>query len=275
MTPEQDDASRPTESGKHPASPSHTAHGGADQVHPGILHHPHGDGGEPPLIEFRGFCFAYEDRPTLRNVDLRIDRGDSVVLMGYNGSGKSTLIKAINGLVFAQRGEYRFDGQLVDERSMRDPIFAKRLHQRVGFIFQDSDAQLFCADVEDEIAFGPRQMGLAEDEVARRVDDVIGLLGLEELRYRAPYKLSGGEKKKVAIACILSMNPDVYCFDEPLNGLDIRTRDWLLGFLEELKRSGKTLIIATHDQSLADALADYFVYIGEHHEYTDLPHIHI
>ena len=158
---------------------------------------------------------------------------------------------------------------------MKDPSFAKRLHQRVGFIFQDSDAQLFCARVYDEIAFGPLQMGLSDDEVSRRVADVASMLGIEKLLDRAPYNLSGGEKKKVAIACILSMNPDVYCFDEPLNGLDRKTRQWLLDFLGQLKAAGKTLIIATHDQSLADALADYFVFVGPYHQYTDKPHVHI
>ena len=226
-------------------------------------------------MSFSDFCFAYGDEPTLRHIDLDIYAGDSVVLMGYNGSGKSTLLKAMNGLVFPQQGEYRFDGQRVDERSMDDPAFAKRLHARVGFIFQDSDAQLFCSNVEDEIAFGPRQMGLTEAEVAERVNDVCELLDIAKLRKRAPYRLSGGEKKKVAIACILSMNPDVYCFDEPLNGLDVKTRDWLYGFLKTLAASGKTLVIATHDQSLADALADYFVYMGEQHEYSDMPHVHI
>ncbi|MDO4400023.1 MAG: ABC transporter ATP-binding protein [Coriobacteriia bacterium] len=226
-------------------------------------------------MSFRDFCFAYDEEATLRHIDLDIYAGDSVVLMGYNGSGKSTLLKAMSGLVFPQRGEYRFDGQLVDERSMKDASFAKRLHARVGFIFQDSDSQLFCSNVEEEIAFGPRQMGLPEAEVSARVDDICALLDIEKLRGRAPYHLSGGEKKKVAIACILSMNPDVYCFDEPLNGLDVKTRDWLYGFLQKLKAAGKTLIIATHDQSLADALADYFVYMGEQHEYSDIPHVHI
>lgn len=247
----------------------------AAQGHPAGLHHPHRDPDAPALIRFEDFCFAYDDEPTLRHIDLEIDAGDSAVLMGYNGSGKSTLLKAINGLVFPQQGAYYFDGERVDEKSMKNPAFAKRLHQRVGFIFQDSDAQLFCSNVEQEIAFGPRQMGLAEEEVARRVDDVCGLLGIGKLRTRAPYNLSGGEKKKVAIACILSMNPDVYCFDEPLNGLDVKTRDWLYGFLCQLKESGKTLIVSTHDQSLADALADYFIYMGEQHEYSDMPHVHI
>lgn len=227
------------------------------------------------LIELSDFCFAYEERPVLRHVDLGIAAGDAVVLMGDNGSGKSTLLRVLCGLLFAQRGTYRFDGAEVSERTMRDAAFAKRLHQRVGFIFQDSDAQLFCATVADEIAFGPRQMGLTEPEVARRVEDTVALLGIEHLRSRAPYNLSGGEKRRVAIACVLSMNPDVYCFDEPLAGLDASARAWLLGLLGQLKAAGKTLVIATHDQSLADEVADYFVYLGDFHGYEDRPHLHV
>lgn len=231
--------------------------------------------GSKALIELDDLCFAYEDAPALRHVSLSVREGDSVVLMGDNGSGKSTLLKIICGLLFAQKGSYRFDGDLVDERTMRDASFAKRLHQRVGFIFQDSDAQLFCASVEDEVAFGPRQMGLSEDEVARRVSDACRLLEIGHLRTRAPYALSGGEKKRVAIACVLSMNPDVYCFDEPFAGLDARARAWLLDFLGQLKSVRRTLVIATHDQSLADQVADYFVYMGEMHGYDDRPHVHI
>ena len=239
------------------------------------LHSPHGDVLGTPLIAFDDFCFAYDDVPVLRHITLGVNPGDSVVLMGDNGSGKSTLLKAICGLVFPQRGTYRFDGREVTERSMRDEAFSKRLHARVGFIFQDSDAQLFCPSVADEIAFGPRQMGLSADEVERRVDDTLELLGIQALRSRAPWTLSGGEKKRVAIACVLSMNPDALCFDEPLAGLDAKTQAWLLSFLKQLKTTGKTLIIATHDQSLADEVADFFVYMGEYHGYDDRPHVHV
>ena len=232
-------------------------------------------GSREPLMFFDDFCFAYGDAPVLRHVDLRIMAGDSAVLMGDNGCGKSTLLRAMSGLALAQQGSYLFDGQAVDARSMADAAFAKRLHARVGFVFQDSDAQLLCASVEDEIAFGPRQMGLGEDEVAARVDDVCAMLGIQGLRGRAPFHLSGGEQKKVAIACIVSMNPDVYCFDEPLNGLDAATRSWLVEFMGQLKGMGKTLVIATHDQSLADTVADYFVFMGSEHGYTDKPHVHI
>lgn len=226
-------------------------------------------------MQFEDFCFAYDDTPTLSHVNLTIDAGDAVVLMGDNGSGKSTLLKAMNGLVLAQHGGYRFDGEAVTAKTLREASFAKRLHQRVGFIFQDSDAQLFCASVWDEIAFGPRQMQLSSNEVERRVSDVCALLDIESLLGRAPYNLSGGEKKRVAIACVLSMNPDVFCFDEPLNGLDEHMCTWLLGFLKQLKSLGKTLVIATHDQSLADQVADWFAYMGDYHGYENRPHVHI
>lgn len=243
--------------------------------HPQALHHPHDLHPGHPLMVFDDFCFAYEDRPVLSHIDLTIDAGDSVVLMGDNGSGKSTLLKAMCGLIFPAEGTYRFDGEAVDSKSMKDPLFSKRLHQRVGFIFQDSDSQLFCASVEEEIAFGPRQMGLSSSEVEQRMNDVMHLLKIEDLKERAPWTLSGGEQKKVAIASVLSMNPDAYCFDEPMSGLDQKSREWLLGFLKSLKSAGKTLIVATHDQSLADEVADYFVYFGDYHGYEDRPHIHI
>lgn len=243
--------------------------------HPQELHRPPHAHPECPLMAFEDFCFAYEETPVLSHVDLTIDAGDAVVLMGDNGSGKSTLLRAMVGLALARQGIYRFDGAAVDATSMRDAAFSKRLHQRVGLVFQNAASQLFCASVEEEVAFGPRQMGLPEQEVAHRVDDACRLLQLDDLRRRAPYNLSGGEQRKVALASVLSMNPDAYLLDEPLGGLDRRTRAWLLGFLAKLKAAGKTLVIATHDQSLADELADYFVYFGGYHGYEDRPHVHL
>lgn len=244
-------------------------------VHPHERNCPSTDPIQCPLIRLSDFCFAYDDHPVLSHVNLTIQPSDSVVLMGDNGSGKSTLLRAICGLIFAARGRYEFDGQPVDERSMRDAAFAKHLHQRVGFVFQDSATQLFCASVEEELAFGPIQMGLPEDEVRRRVDDACSLLDISHLRTRAPYTLSGGEQRRVAIASVLSMNPEVYCLDEPLTGLDYRSRKWLIDFLGLLKNAGKTLLIATHDQSLADELADYYVFVGHYHGDTKDPHVYV
>ena len=218
-----------------------------------------------PLFSLDNVCFAYEGHIALRYITLDVARGETVVLQGSNGCGTSTLLKLLNGLVYAEEGTYRFDGDVIDEKSLKDNVFSKRFHQRVGFIFQNSDVQLFCGNVEEEISFGPRQMGLSEEEVKQRTDDVIGLLGIEDLRERAPYHLSGGEKRKVAIACILSMNPEALVLDEPLAGLDRKTQEWLVGFLLDLKKAGKTLIVSTHNDELAHTLADRLVVIGDDH----------
>lgn len=218
-----------------------------------------------PLFSLDNVCFAYEGHIALRYITLDVARGETVVLQGSNGCGKSTLLKLLNGLVYAEEGTYRFDGDVIDEKSLKDNVFSKRFHQRVGFIFQNSDVQLFCGNVEEEISFGPRQMGLSEEEVKRRTDDVIALLGIEDLRERAPYHLSGGEKRKVAIACILSMNPEALVLDEPLAGLDRKTQEWLVGFLLDLKKAGKTLVVSTHNDELAHTLADRLVVIGDDH----------
>ncbi|MDO5453017.1 MAG: ABC transporter ATP-binding protein [Eubacteriales bacterium] len=218
-----------------------------------------------PLFSLDNVCFAYEGHIALRYITLDVARGETVVLQGSNGCGKSTLLKLLNGLVYAEEGTYKFDGDVIDEKSLKDNVFSKRFHQRVGFIFQNSDVQLFCGNVEEEISFGPRQMGLSEEEVKRRTDDVIALLGIEDLRERAPYHLSGGEKRKVTIACILSMNPEALVLDEPLAGLDRKTQEWLVGFLLDLKKAGKTLIVSTHNDELAHTLADRLVVIGDDH----------
>lgn len=218
------------------------------------------------MIDLENVCFAYDGIPVLRYVTLHIEKGKTVVIQGLNGCGKTTLLKLINGLIFPEDGKYYFDGEEVCEAKMKKEPFANSLHQRIGYIFQNSDVQLFCSSVEEEIAFGPRQMGLPENKVKERVNDCLNMLGIEKLRERAPYHLSGGEKKKVAIACILSMNPDVFVFDEPLSGLDRIGKEWLMKFLLKLKKMDKTLIVSTHDDVLAEAIADERIYMNENHE---------
>lgn len=219
-----------------------------------------------PLIELRDVCYAYEGHIALRYVSFCADRGETIVLEGANGSGKSTLLRLLNGLIFAEEGIYRFAGHEITKKAMQDNHFSKWFHQRMGFVFQNSDVQLFCSNVAEEVAFGPLQMGLSEEEVSKRTNDVLKLMRIEHLRDRAPYHLSGGEKKKVALACVLSMNPDVLTLDEPLAGLDRSSQEWLLDFLLALKKAGKTMIIATHDRTLAKRMADSYVYFNEDHE---------
>lgn len=218
-----------------------------------------------PIIECNNLCYAYDNYIALRQVNFTVSAGETVVLQGPNGCGKSTLLKLLNGLLFPAEGTFRFQGKDITEKTLKDKRFAKEFHQKVGFIFQDSSLQLFTGSVEEEIAFGPRQMGLSEEAVTQRVNDVLQLTGLTALRDRAPYHLSGGEKKKTAIACILSMNPEVLVLDEPLAGLDTKTQQWLVSFLKELQSAGKTLIISTHNNALAEELGHRFIRMNDNH----------
>lgn len=207
------------------------------------------------MIELQDVCFAYDGVPALRHVTATVEKGETVALLGPNGAGKSTLLRLLNGLVFPEIGCYRFEGEEITARRLREHRYAKWFHQRVGFVWQNPAAQLFCASVREELAFGPEQMGLPADEVRRRVEDALALCGIEHLAARAPYTLSGGEQKRTAIAAILTMNPAVWTLDEPLASLDEAGAAWLTDFLRALKRAGKTVIFSTHDTALADALA--------------------
>lgn len=201
-----------------------------------------------------------------RNFDLDIYRGDSISLLGANGSGKSTLLKLLCGLVFPSQGQFTAFGQEVTEEAFENDSYSKEYHRRVGFVFQNSDVQLFTNRVWDEIAFGPLQLGYSLEEVQRRVDDVIELLNINNLSDRSPYRLSGGEKKKVAFASVLVMNPEVLILDEPTNGLDPKTQRWLTGLLLELNRAGRTIITATHNLDLAHAISRRALVLSEEHQ---------
>ena len=176
------------------------------------------------MIRLENVCFAYEKEIALRYVDLHINRGDSIVIQGPNGCGKSTLIKLLNGIIFPSEGKYFYQGHEINEKALKNSQFAKWFHQQMGYVFQNADTQLFCGSVEEEITFGPVQMGLSEAEIKKRTEDCLRLFGLEKLRERPPYHLSGGEKRKGSLACILSLNPEVLILDEPLAGLDEKHR---------------------------------------------------
>lgn len=218
------------------------------------------------MIEFQDVCYAYEKQPVLLHVNFQIRRGETVLLEGPNGAGKSTLLKMLNGLICPAQGKFLFEGREITEALMRDHAYSKAYHQQVGFVWQNPDVQLFCGSVEEELAFGPQQMGLAPEEVSCRVEDALKLFGLAPLRARAPYYLSGGEKKKTAIASILTMNPSIWTMDEPLASLDEETQAWLLEFLAALKQAGKTLILSTHDKLLAERLADVRLLLDRTHQ---------
>lgn len=218
------------------------------------------------MIELKNVCYAYGKEIALRYINLNIQKGESVIIQGPNGCGKSTLIKLLNGIIFPMEGSYTYQGHEITEKTLKDTRFAKWFHQQMGYVFQNADTQLFCGSVEEEIAFGPTQMGLSENEIRQRTEDCLKLFGIEKLRERPPYHLSGGEKRKVSLACILSMNPEVLILDEPLAGLDEKTQDMLINFLQNFHNAGKTLITITHNRQLADTIGTRFAYMNEEHE---------
>ena len=209
------------------------------------------------LIELDNIYFGYEEGlPVLDGLSVSIEKGSCLAVIGDNGSGKTTLLRILNGLAFPSRGKYFFDGTEIDREYLKDNRNSKRFHKRVGFLFQNPDTMLFNPRVYDEIAFGPRQMGLSDEEVDKRVSDTLALFEIEDLKEKVPYHLSGGQKKWVALASVLALNPEVLVMDEPLAGLDRKRQEWLINFLKELKDSGKTLILATHSLDKAEGFDD-------------------
>ncbi len=210
--------------------------------------------------------YTYLERfPALVDVSVSVARGEKLALLGANGCGKSTLLKVLDGLLFPGSGRYVAFGEEVTEDRLEDEQMNQAFRSRVGFIFQNSDAQVFSPTVREEVAFGPLNMGLGRDAAEGRVADTLAMLGISELADRAPYQLSGGQKKRVAIASVLAMNPEVLLFDEPTAALDPRAQQWLMELIVELNRAGKTIVLATHDLASLDVLADRCVVFGEDH----------
>lgn len=203
-----------------------------------------------PIINLSHISYNYEEVSALNDISLEIYAGELIFFTGPNGCGKSTLFKLLNGLIFPTKGEYYFDNKKIDKNTLQDNIFAKNFHKRIGYIFQNPDVQLFNATVYDEIAFGPRQMNLNEEIIHQRINELLIYLNIQHLQDRPPYHLSGGEQKKVALAAILALNPDVLMIDEPLNGLDNKTRQWFKDFLIDFIKANKTIFISTHEQEL-------------------------
>ena len=203
--------------------------------------------------------------PALAAIDLTILSGQHVAIVGANGSGKSTLLKMLDGLVFPTSGAISAFGAPLTADALEDPAFRRDFRARVGFVFQEADVQLFCSDAYDELAFGPLQLGLSREEVERRVHEAAQQLRIEAVLDRPPYTLSGGEKKRVAIASVLTMQPHVLLLDEPTNALDPRSQVWLLDVLEDWKQEGRTVVMATHDLSAAAESADRIVVLSEDH----------
>lgn len=205
---------------------------------------PHGiptDAAEPQ-VWVHDLHFTYPDgHVALRGVTLRIAPGEKVALVGPNGAGKSTLMLHLNGLLRAQRGEIRIAGLPLQDDTL------PHIRALVGMVFQNPDDQLFSPTVYEDVAFGPLHMGLPAEEVHQRVERALAQVGMSAYAERSPYHLSVGEKKRIAIATVLAMDPAVLVLDEPTVGLDPRARRNLLNLLQTLPQ---TMLVATHDMRM-------------------------
>jgi cobalt/nickel transport system ATP-binding protein len=217
---------------------------------------------DEPVFHLRGVRYRYGGRQlALDGIDLDIARGEQVVLLGANGSGKSTLLKLLNGIYAPSEGTMRALGR--DIKAVAAGMDSFQFHREVGLVFQDPDIQLFSATVFDDVAFGPLQLGLSQDEVKDRCDEALGQMEITHLAQRAPFELSGGEKKRAAIASVLSLRPDVILLDEPTASLDPRTKWVLVNLIRKLGAAGKTLITTTHELEIVPIIANRVVVIGE------------
>ena len=199
-----------------------------------------------PVLTFSHVSFSYEGNTrALEDISFSIDKGEKVALLGLNGAGKSTLMLHTNGLLLPESGEVLVNGLSTRGKEIRE------IRKLVGMVFQNSDDQLFMPTVWDDIAFGPRNMGLSESEIAQRVEEAMKLTLTTHLARRCPFELSGGEKKAVSIATVLSMRPEILVMDEPTAGMDARARQNFISLVESLPQA---LLLSTHDLELASTL---------------------
>ena len=218
------------------------------------------------MMKLENISFTYKNKLALDNVNVKIKDGESIAIIGPNGSGKSTLLKLLNAIIFPSEGKYIFHEEEINEKYLKDNKSLKLFHKRLGFVFQNSDTQLFCSTVFDEIAFGLMQMDLPNEEVNKRTNDCLNLLNINKLKEEHPYNLSEGEKKRVAIASVLALNPEVIILDEPMNGIDPKGKRFLRDLLITLNKNGKTIICATHDFEYIEGIFNRAIVFSEDHK---------
>jgi cobalt/nickel transport system ATP-binding protein len=217
-----------------------------------------------PVFSLKNIYFSYLGKfPALVAVDIDISLGEKISIIGANGSGKSTLLHLLDGLIFADSGELNFCGKVLNELSFKDDKFNRDFRRKVGFVFQNPDVQLFCPTVKEDIVFGPLHLGFGREEVGKRLEKVICALGISGLLDRSPHQLSVGEKRKVAIASTLIIEPDILILDEPTAGLDPQTSRKIIDLFIQENLNGKTVITSTHDLHIVEEISDMVYVFGQ------------
>lgn len=207
------------------------------------------------VLEVKNLTHVFPDGTTaIRDISLRINDGEFVVIAGANGSGKTVFVRHMNGLLAPTQGKVLIDGEPITKNIVR----ARR---KIGLIFQDSDSQIVGQTVAEDVAFGPENLNLPVSEVNQIVQEVLETVGLNDLASQSPHVLSGGQKRKLAVAGVLAMNPDIIMFDEPFTGLDYSGVVQVLGQLVQLHKDGHTIILVTHELEKVLAHADRLIII--------------
>ena len=208
---------------------------------------------EMKVIDIKGLTFTYPDgRRALEDIDMEVFKRESLGIIGPNGAGKTTLLLHLNGILRG-KGSVKMLGINMNDGNL------KKIRREIGLVFQDPDSQLFCPTVFEDVAFGPLNLKLSPQEVTRRVSDALEKVGLSGFEERAPYHLSLGEKKKAALATVLSMHPQILLLDEPTSNLDPKARRELIKLLQNLQI---TKIIAGHDLDLISKLCDRVILLN-------------
>lgn len=212
------------------------------------------------MIQLQNIKYTYpEGTIGLDDISLRIEKGSKVAFLGENGAGKSSLFLVLNGIHKPQKGEYVLDGKQFGFSTQE----RKQMAHKVGYVFQDPDVQLFAASVYEDVAFGPFNLGLEKKDIECRVEKYLNLLGIQELKDKAPHQLSYGQKKQVAVAGVLAMEPEIILFDEPFAWLDNRHKQIMNEIIDDLNKQGKTVLISTHNPDFAYEWADQVILMKE------------
>jgi cobalt/nickel transport system ATP-binding protein len=215
------------------------------------------------VFDVREVTYRYHEVTALDGLTLSIAKGQRVAILGANGSGKSTLLRLLDGLYFPDSGTISAFGEPLSEAHLQDEGFAFSFRRRVAFVFQNPDVQLFNPTVFDEVAFGPLQLRWPKDEIRRRVAEILETMEISHLKDRSPHRLSGGEKKRVALASVLVLDPEVLLLDEPTAALDPRSQSRMIDFLIGWGGGAKTVLTATHDFDIVEDIADR-CYVFQH-----------
>ena len=213
-------------------------------------------------LSTENLSFTYPDgTQALKNINIEIEKGEKVAIIGPNGAGKSTLFSHFNGLTEPTSGCVKIEGNPISFE--KDELL--KVRQKVGIVFQDPNDQLFAPTVKEDIAFGPMNLGLSYDEVEKRVEDALKMVGMENYEDKTPHHLSGGQQKRIAIAGIIAMKPELMILDEPTAGLDPDGVEKVLNIMNQLNEEGMTLIISSHDIDMISKYADkiFVLYNGE------------